>query len=170
MAENTCSQKGKKRKSASEYSWSKKSRDHASKWWPKLCVSLPRVKGGLECWFPLLWQVNMCTVTCDWSAALSLFWVFQQHNAARRDRHSTPEPILGTGDTQNVVRQHFSDISEPCLVYRESHWIPMPKYEQDLGKKLPLSIDRITVPLGIFGGKKKQLFIKATNSLKLACF
>lgn len=88
-----------------------------------VCPWHARVKGvtSHKCWFIPLGQMNMCTVIRDWSAALVQIWVFQQHNAARRDRHSTPKPILDTGDTQNMMRQHFSGISELCLVYRESH-------------------------------------------------
>lgn len=106
--------------------------------------------------------MNTCTVICDWSAALVQICVFQQHNATRRDRHSTPKPVLDTGDTQNVVRQHFSAISELCLAYRESHWITIPKYEQDLGKEFPLSMDKIQVPSSF-----RCLWEKKTNSCSL---
>lgn len=54
--------------------------------------------------------------------------------------HQCFKATLNGGDIQNVVRQHFSNISEPYLAYRESRWMRFSKYKLDLGKEFPLSV------------------------------
>lgn len=77
--------------------------------------------------------------------------------------------ILNGGDAQNVVRQHFTNISDPHLALRESRWVGVSKHKQDLGREFPLSVSRIQVSSSFRCLQKElQLFIKATNSLKIA--
>lgn len=66
MAENTCSQKGKKENllvSIHEIRSQELMPQNGNQNFA--CLLHPRIKGGLECWFILLWQVNMYTVICD---------------------------------------------------------------------------------------------------------
>lgn len=91
-----------------------------------VCPSHPQVKGGLDLWFILLWQVQRGHVQSHLYIDLQLWFrsvsskdiMPSGETGIQHQLYQCFKATLNSGATQNMVRQHFSNISEPYTAYR----------------------------------------------------